>query len=106
MRFSTVRGGIAPAAAAAVFLTPAENDPNIALLPWATAFGLTPTETRVLALLSQGSTIKDVAKLMGIAPTTARTHLARLMQKVGTTRQAELVRMVAQLAAPLRPPAR
>ena len=35
------------------------------------------------------------AKRLGIAPTTARTHLQRLFAKTGTARQSELVRFVA-----------
>ena len=104
MRSGTVRSRIAPSAAAAVFVTPAANAPDVALLPWAAAFGLTTAEARVLALLAEGSTIKEAAKTLGVAPNTARTHLTRLMQKTGATRQAELVRMVAQFVSPLRRP--
>ena len=34
---------------------------------------------------------------------TVRTHLARLMQKTGSSRQADLVRTAMQLMSPLRP---
>ncbi len=102
MRSGTARSRIAPSAAAAVFVTPAANAPDVAVLPWAAAFGLTAAEARVLVLLAEGRTTKEAAKALGIAPNTARTHLTRLMQKTGTTRQAELVRMVAQFVSPLR----
>lgn len=59
------------------------------------ACGLTPTEERMLALMVEGLDTIIAAKRLGIAPTTARTHLQRLFAKTGTARQSELVRFVA-----------
>jgi DNA-binding CsgD family transcriptional regulator len=61
----------------------------------AEACGLTPTEERMLALIVEGLDTIIAAKRLGIAPTTARTHLQRLFAKTGTARQSELVRFVA-----------
>jgi DNA-binding CsgD family transcriptional regulator len=35
----------------------------------------------------------EVARRLGIAPATARTHLHRIFRKTGTTRQSELVQL-------------
>jgi DNA-binding CsgD family transcriptional regulator len=59
------------------------------------ACGLTRTEERMLALIVEGLDTIIAAKRLGIAPTTARTHLQRLFTKTGTARQSELVRFVA-----------
>lgn len=59
------------------------------------ACGLTPTEERMLGLVAEGLDTIVAAKRLGIAPTTARTHLQRLFTKTGTARQSELVRFVA-----------
>jgi DNA-binding CsgD family transcriptional regulator len=59
------------------------------------ACGLTPTEERMLALIAKGLDTISAARRLGIAPTTARTHLQRLFAKTGTARQSELVRFVA-----------
>lgn len=59
------------------------------------ACGLTPMEERMLALIVEGLDTIIAAKRLGIAPTTARTHLQRLFTKTGTARQSELVRFVA-----------
>lgn len=59
------------------------------------ACGLTPTEERMLALIVEGLDTIVAARRLGIAPTTARTHLQRLFTKTGTARQSELVRFVA-----------
>ncbi|CAH1656247.1 Helix-turn-helix transcriptional regulator [Hyphomicrobiales bacterium] len=59
------------------------------------ACGLTPMEERMLALIAEGLDTIIAAKRLGIAPSTARTHLQRLFAKTGTARQSELVRFVA-----------
>jgi DNA-binding CsgD family transcriptional regulator len=61
----------------------------------AEACGLTPTEARMLGLIVKGLDTVVAAKRLGIARTTARTHLQRLFAKTGTARQSELVRFVA-----------
>ena len=61
----------------------------------AEACGLTPTEARMLGLIVKGLDTVVAAKKLGIARTTARTHLQRLFAKTGTARQSELVRFVA-----------
>jgi DNA-binding CsgD family transcriptional regulator len=43
-----------------------------------------------------GGGLKAVAARLGIAPTTARTHLTSIFNKTGTRRQAELVRILLQ----------
>jgi DNA-binding CsgD family transcriptional regulator len=68
----------------------------------AEACGLTPAEERMLALIAEGLDTVIAAKRMGIAPTTARTHLQRLFTKTGTARQSELVRFVATYVEELR----
>jgi DNA-binding CsgD family transcriptional regulator len=104
LRFGGVRGRIEPRAVAAIFLASA-GGPNVApLQAWASAFGLTAAEVRVLELLIEGLNIVEVADKLDVAATTARTHLARLMRKTGSARQADLVRLALQLAAPLRQP--
>ena len=75
------------------------DDPEIAMerkvAQVSEACGLTPTEERMLALIVEGLDTIIAARRLGIAPTTARTHLQRLFTKTGTARQSELVRFVA-----------
>ena len=97
----TARGRIDVRAAAAVFITPAASAPGFPLLPWASAFGLTSAEVQVLELLVKGNTINSAAAALRVAATTVRTHRARLMQKTGTTRQVDLIRMAMQFLAPV-----
>ncbi len=63
-------------------------------------YSITPAESRVMLLLVQGMTISEAAEALGISPPTAKTHLARLFDKTGTSRQADLVRLAMSALAP------
>ena len=63
-------------------------------------YGITPAECRVLMLISQGLSPQEAANSLGISVTTAKTQLARLFDKTGTQRQAELVRLTMSALAP------
>jgi DNA-binding CsgD family transcriptional regulator/PAS domain-containing protein len=66
----------------------------------ATTYKLTPTELRVLlAIVEVGGA--DTAEALGVAETTVKTHLSRLFQKTGASRQAGLVKLVAGFSSPL-----
>lgn len=56
-----------------------------------TLFGLSLSESRVVALLSKGLSVPQVAALQNIEPGTVRAHLKNAMTKTGTHRQSELV---------------
>lgn len=56
--------------------------------------GLTPCEARVAIRFAQGGSIPSVAHDLRVAVETIRTHLKRVYQKLGTTRQAELVHLL------------
>ncbi len=58
-------------------------------------FGLTPAENRLLQCLLDGLALKEAALRLGVARTTARTHLQRIFDKTGVRRQTELQRVIA-----------
>jgi DNA-binding CsgD family transcriptional regulator len=99
---SKVRAALSQNAIAAIFLTPAGSPVKLPLATLSATFGFTPTEAKIIERLVAGDTISDAGAALGIAPTTARTHLARIMDKAGTERQADLIRLVTGLAAPVR----
>jgi DNA-binding CsgD family transcriptional regulator len=96
----TLQGGLVQRAVAAVFVVPAGRSPTpmdaVALL-----YDLTPAEQKIFAAISEGRTIGDTARTLGIAKSTARTHLLRVFEKTGCKRQAELVALAARLTLPL-----
>jgi len=57
-------------------------------------FGLTKAEQGLLDILIQGTSLPDAARMLGVARSTARTHLQRLFDKTGMRRQVDLLRMV------------
>jgi DNA-binding CsgD family transcriptional regulator len=63
--------------------------------------GLTPTERRVLDGIVALGGVPEVAAALGVAPTTVKTHLGRLFDKTGATRQADLVKLMAAHVLPL-----
>jgi DNA-binding CsgD family transcriptional regulator/PAS domain-containing protein len=103
MRGGELRTRLDPAAVAAVFIGAAPDEQATADLI-AAAYGLTPAETRVLASLLGGRTLAETAAALGVAPTTAKTHLDSIFGKTGTARQAELVRLAATILPPARLP--
>nr|WP_249792676.1 helix-turn-helix transcriptional regulator [Bradyrhizobium sp. BRP22] len=58
-------------------------------------FRLTPAELRVLFAIIEVGNASEVADVLGISEGTVRTHLHHLYGKTNTTRQTELVRLVA-----------
>ena len=63
-------------------------------------FMLTPAEVQVALGIAEGETLAAIAKMRGVAVSTARGQLKSIFAKTGTHRQAELV---ALLVGPRRP---
>ncbi len=59
-----------------------------------TLYGLTHAEARLACALSQGAALSELSRRWQISRETLRTHLRRVLGKTGTTRQAELVRLL------------
>lgn len=93
------RSRLKPDAVAAVFIDARPDEQDRAELI-ASAFGLTPAEMRVVASLLAGRTLAETGDDLGIAFTTARTHLSRIFLKTGVSRQADLMRLAMQTVAP------
>jgi DNA-binding CsgD family transcriptional regulator len=60
-------------------------------------YGLTPKEATLTANLAAGESVERAAEKMGMKYQTARTHLRRIFSKTGTSRQAELLLLIARL---------
>lgn len=93
-----VRNRLEPRARAAVFISSVDARAGGAELLGA-AFGLTRSETRLLGLLLAGRTLVESAAALGIARTTAKTHLEGIFIKTDVTRQADLLRLMSRLGA-------
>ncbi len=54
---------------------------------------LTPTETRVLALLTTYQTLAGIGSQLGIGRPTVKTHVHNIYKKLGATKRAEAVKL-------------
>ncbi len=63
---------------------------------------LTPRETEIVRLLSLGCTVKEVAAILRLAPSTVDNHKLRAMTKLETNKLALLTRLaIKQRISPL-----
>ncbi len=63
----------------------------------AAALGLTPAEGRVAELLAVGKSVRDIALGTGRKEGTIRWHVKQILEKLGISRQAELIQRVLSL---------
>lgn len=73
-------------------IRPDGNLPRLGLL--SALFDLSPAEARLAVALSAGKSLKTTATEMGIEFNSARTYLARIFSKTGTTQQSQLVALL------------
>lgn len=95
------RAGRVYAAVAALFVHeaafPVPSTPELI----AKAYGLTPAELRVILAVVEVGGAPEVAEVLGVAPSTVKTHLGRVYEKTGASRQADLVKLVAGFSSAL-----
>jgi DNA-binding CsgD family transcriptional regulator len=95
------RAGASYAAAAALFVYKAALDTPSPPAVIAKTFKLTPTELRVLLAVVEVGGVPDVAEALGVAETTVKYHLGNVYKKTDRSRQADLVKLVAEFSNPL-----
>lgn len=96
--------GVGFAARVAVFVRELGDSAPFPAELFVRRYAITPAECRVMMLLVQGLTVSEAADTLGISVPTAKTHLARLFEKTGTSRQADLVRLAMSALAPASRP--
>lgn len=62
-------------------------------------FSLTPAEARLAVAIFDGQTLPEAAERFGVSVNTTRFQLARVFEKTGVARQADLVKLMMRLAA-------
>jgi DNA-binding NarL/FixJ family response regulator len=76
-----------PQTSGALFFVPKQKQAEAALLE-----ALAPREREVLLLVVQGRASKEIARLLGVQPSTVDTYRSRLMAKLGIADLPSLVR--------------
>jgi PAS domain S-box-containing protein len=59
--------------------------------------GLTPTDLKILDLISKGGSNREIAIAVCLSPHTIKDHIRKIMQRLGANRRAELVARALQL---------
>lgn len=87
---------------AAYILFVKRNDPKdkTVIASFAKRFGLTGQETRVLQTVLDSGGVPMAADILGISPSTARTHVTSIFDKTGVRRQADLIRILIEMKSP------
>jgi DNA-binding CsgD family transcriptional regulator len=96
------RAGIAYSAVAAVFVHRTSLEAASTMETISKFYRLTPSELRVFAAVSEVGGILAVAEALGVSQATVKTHLQRVFAKTGVNRQADLIKLAAAHASPLR----
>jgi DNA-binding CsgD family transcriptional regulator/PAS domain-containing protein len=96
----TARAAFRPACAA-VFVSTTTSASPMPEAVLTTLFELTPAEARVLVSAGKGLNPSQTAASLGISENTLKTHLNRIYAKTGRSRQADLVKLVADIGTPL-----
>ena len=89
------KAGASYGAVAAIFVRKAALDLPSPPVVIAQQFRLTQAELRVLLSVVEIGGVAEVAEVLGIAETTVKTHLRHVFEKTNTSRQADLVKLVA-----------
>lgn len=95
---SAVPLGLHPAPALLLLVSDLEDDHVPSATSLRELYGLTATEAAVAIHAARGDGLASVARALGIAQNTVRSHLKHVFDKMGTHRQAELARLLARLS--------
>lgn len=70
------------------------GDRMIDFATFSTQHGLTPAEMLLVESVSEGRSVPEHAEAAGISVNTARVHMQRVLEKTGSHRQTDLLRML------------
>jgi DNA-binding CsgD family transcriptional regulator/PAS domain-containing protein len=96
----TARAAFRPACAA-IFISTTTSATPMPEAVLTTLFDLTPAEARVLLKIGSGMNSGATTRFLDISENTLKTHLNRIYAKTGTRRQADLVKLIADIGTPL-----
>lgn len=97
----TVATGAGHGAVAAIFVADGEAQWSNATDVVALLHDLTPAEARVFELVVAGRSSRQIARELGVATSTLRTHVLHVFEKTGRHSRSELVRLAGEIRLPV-----
>ena len=85
--------------AALILITDLERQPKVLGRRLVELFGLTPAEASLAAALVAGKRLEEIAEERGVRMPTLRTQIRAILDKTGTERQTQLMRLLIGLPA-------
>ncbi len=82
-----------------ILISDLEQGPKVLGRRLVDLFGLSPAEACLAVALAEGKRLEEVAEERRVRMPTVRTQMRAVLDKTGTTRQADLVRLIARLPA-------
>ncbi len=76
---------------AILFLVPTDGEVEVPTVPLIARYGLSRSEAKVVALVAQGLTNKEIADRLDVSPETVHTHLKRTFEKTRIGSRSALV---------------
>lgn len=92
--------GAGAGAAFVLFARRIDRADSAAVAVFAERFGLTPKEATVLQTVVEVGGVPQAADVLGLSPTTVRTHVTGIFNKSGVRRQAEVIRLLMEMKSP------
>lgn len=90
-------------ATAAVLVQDSTATPLFIAEAFATLYGLTRSELRVLLAMRPGLSLRQAAETLGVSEATAKTHLQHVYAKTHTCKQSELLYLLMRFTPPIVP---
>ncbi|MEV0940461.1 response regulator transcription factor [Micromonospora wenchangensis] len=97
-------GVIAPTLTRRLIAAFAATAPGVDGADRAAVAGLTPRERDVLACLGVGLSNREIADRLAVAESTAKTHVSRVLAKLGLRSRVQAAILAQELALPVPPP--
>lgn len=86
-----------------VLIADSDARPGLSTEAISSVYGLTPSQARLAAALCAGESLSDYVGKAGISETTGKTHLRGIFEKLGESRQVDIVRRLLMDPALRRP---
>lgn len=90
-----------PLTGALITLIDPDRVPYLRMGRFAAIYGLSPAETEVCSLLSEGCSVNEIAERRNTTPVTAKNQCNAILAKAGVKRRVDLIRLIIRVLPPI-----